>query len=220
MSDHTLKIGDRVRDIRWKIVGINAEGSSKGFRQSGPDALHWYGCETVEDLEQEFQARCEASYRYGFEDGKKIGIQDGRNDIQQSAMVLKEMVEKLGDYQTSLLRDADTAIAQLALSVAKSIIHREVQMDKELVARVARESLKLVEDRRHVSIKVHPSDWQYVKDYEGDILGAAHGIKELEIKEDERVSPGGCVLETDSGILDARLDTQLDEIAMNLMEAV
>ena len=36
--------------------------------------------------------------------------------------------------------------------------------------------------------------------------------KDLEIREDKRVKPGGVLIETESGVVDAQLETQLEEL--------
>jgi flagellar biosynthesis/type III secretory pathway protein FliH len=78
----------------------------------------------------------------------------------------------------------------------------------------------LVEDKKRVSIKVNPTDLNAVRGFEEEILSSMHGMKEWEIKEDNRITPGGCIIETDSGIVDAQLETQLAEIGATLMETV
>lgn len=177
----------------------------------------WKGYTTLQDLERECQERCESAYQSGFKDGKKIGLQEGRGE---SVNYLKHIAETLLKKQEAILREAEGMIVQLAVSVAKTILHREVQLDPKVVKAVAKESLKLVEGRKRVSIKIHPSDSNELKELEKDILSTTQAIKDLDIIEDDHVNPGGCIIETDSGIVDAQLTTQLDEIAMSLMEVV
>jgi len=171
-------------------------------------------------MEKECQERCESAYRYGFEDGKKIGVQEGRDEIKESLAFLKDTAAKLMEKRDTILKGEEQMIGQLALAVAGTILRQEVKVDTDLVRKLARESLRLVEDKKRVSIKVNPTDLNAVRGFEEEILSSMHGMKEWEIKEDNRITPGGCIIETDSGIVDAQLETQLAEIGATLMETV
>ena len=220
MSEHRMKINRNVRGFRLAPSMVNKDHFKARFRNLLYGQSITLGPAIYEELEKESQERSEAAYRHGYDDGKAIGIQEGREEIKDVMANLTTMLETLADKREILLRDAESMIVQLAISVAKTILHREVQTDRDIIKAVAKESLKLVEDKKRVSIKIHPSDWHTMKEYEGEILSSVQGVKEFEIKEDDRVNPGGCVVETDSGIIDAQLETQLSEFTDSLLEAV
>ena len=223
MSEYRIKVNRRIRGINTGLSPDSDKRSSNtswGVKSISYSREMWRRPGSYEKFEEECQERCEASYRFGFEDGKKIGYREGIEQIKESVNYIKNITGKILDKRESILSEADNMIVRLALSVARTILRREAQIDQGLVKSIAQASLKLIEDKKRVSIKVHPSNWNALKEFEADILNMTHGIKELEIKEDDYVSPGGCVIETDSGIIDAQLNTQVDEIAANLMEAV
>ena len=219
MSKHKVHVKKKVRNIRYASLGDKANASSKF-------ANHWASRQTtrkyrsIEDMEKECQERCESAYRYGYEDGKKIGVQEGRDEIKESLAFLKDTTDKLMEKRDIILKGAEQMIVQLALAVAGTILRQEVKVNTDLVRKLASESLRLVEDKKRVSIKVNPTDWNEVRGFEEEILSSVHGVKEWEIKEDDRITPGGCIIETDSGIIDAQLETQLAEIGTTLMETV
>jgi flagellar assembly protein FliH len=49
-----------------------------------------------------------------------------------------------------------------------------------------------------------------------DLIAMVDGIRNIEIVDDRRVDAGGCVIETNGGTIDAKLDTQLNEIGAAL----
>ena len=220
MSEHSIKIKRRIRNIQNIPASLTSGGSalssSKKMRTG-----HRYGeFRTLEEMEQECQERCEAAYRFGFDDGKKIGLQEGRDEVKQSVAYLKDKADKLMEKRDAIFGSAEGIIVQLALAVAKTILRREAKTDVTLVKTLAKESLRLVEDKRRVSIKVNPTDLNAIQGFEEEILSTAPGVKEWEIRQDDRVTAGGCIIETEAGIVDAQLETQLDEIGATLMEAV
>ena len=59
---------------------------------------------------------------------------------------------------------------------------------------------------------MHVDDLETVRAFREDLTALVDGIGQLEIVEDRRVSPGGCVVETTGGTIDARIETQFTEI--------
>jgi len=204
---HTILLNRPVRGVR-PIPIAQAKPFHKAHGGGSPG-----DSETIQRLEEEYQARSENSYKFGFEDGRKIGLDEGREEVRSTVEALRRMLASVSEERLKLLRDAETAVFELTLSIARRIIHREVQINPEIIRRVVAESLRLVEERQSIQLRVSPSDWKHVKSYEQELIGTSHGIKALEIREDERIEPGGCVIESESGIVDARIQTQLDEIA-------
>ena len=222
MFEYTLKMNDQIHGI-CHVSSVRAKDQSKRFYEEdkarGGRAMRRRHRISPE-LEKEFQERSEAAYKFGFEDGKQIGHQEGKGEIKQTVDHLRNITHELSEQRDHILSKADEIIVRLAISVARTILHHEVRIDPTLVKNIARESLKHVEDKKRVSIKVHPSDWETIKEFEGEMLSASHGVGDFVIREDAHVKPGGCIIESDSGIVDAQLDTQVAEVAFSLMEVI
>jgi len=56
-----------------------------------------------------------------------------------------------------------------------------------------------------------------IRGHRDEYTSSVEGIESLEIVADRRVSPGGCVVETNTGNVVADLDAQLEEIKENLI---
>ena len=202
----------------YAVKNIRVRFSRDPLREKGKyGVLDEYYLEDDTTLEQEYQQRCEAAYKDGVEDGRKLGVQQGREDIQPALRSLVGAVEEMSRFQESLKQDRHRIISQLSVSIAEGIIHKQIETDDDLITTIVTDILKLVDDRRRISLKVHPVDWQVLKEHEEKIREVIHGIQELEIKESREVSRGGCVIESDSGILDGRLETRINEIKKRLL---
>jgi flagellar assembly protein FliH len=67
-----------------------------------------------------------------------------------------------------------------------------------------------------VRVRVSVADAPHVKEMRQEILELMDGLRHLEIVDDRRVGDGGCVIETNAGTIDAKIETQLSEIARAL----
>ena len=200
-------------NINRKISGIKAEQiSDYQFRPRTHRSR-------LVDMHNEMQKRSESAYRYGFEDGKQFGMEEGKARVEKAVETLQTISDELAKERNRILLESEQIIVRLAVAVARTIIHEELRSDNALIRNIVLQAVKSIEDKTRLHIKVNPGDWRMVKEFEDQILTAAHGVKDLEIREDEHVKPGGCIIESQSGIIDAQLDTQLMEIVETLIDA-
>ena len=99
-------------------------------------------------------------------------------------------------------------LVHLILAVAARILHREAQVDRMLVAALAKVAVENLQQRSHVVLRVAPAVCAAWREY-----FAAHlsGTK-VEVLEDSQMAGDGCVLETELGTADVGIEAQLKEI--------
>ena len=105
-------------------------------------------------------------------------------------------------------------MVQLALALARRVVHREVTLDPELPPRMARVALERLGDD---DAGDHPAATPRTTRSSAQRrrrAGAAQPSRSSPIRRSAR---GGCLVESDFGIVDADLDAQFDEIARALL---
>jgi flagellar biosynthesis/type III secretory pathway protein FliH len=118
-----------------------------------------------------------------------------------------------------LLRDAEREVVQIALAVARKLLGRELSTSAAAVVQMARAALAEARERREVVLRVSPADGAAVRAAEGT-LAATLVRAPLVIREDPAVPPGGAVVETERGRVDASVETQLAAVARAVEEAL
>ena len=66
--------------------------------------------------------------------------------------------------------------------------------------------------RRSLLLRVNPDDLEVVRNERHRLMDALVRASDLAIREDDDISPGGVIIETEAGTIDARLETQLDAL--------
>ena len=146
-----------------------------------------YG-EVEAELGEKFEARCAA-------------VRAGVDEIVQAVLAERE----------AAWRGMETEIIDVAMEIARKVVKEEVALNPAVVERVVKDALRRVSDRSSLRILVNPDDLQHVRDNREEILHAIDGVQGLVIDGDRRVGPGGCVIETAGGSIDAKIETQLDQ---------
>jgi flagellar assembly protein FliH len=108
----------------------------------------------------------------------------------------------------------ESEIVQLALAIATKILHREAQVDPMLVATLVRVAIEKLRDGSKVTVRVSPGRARQWKEYFAGQPSAARA----EIVEDSSLSEHDCLLETELGVANFGLDTQLKEVEQGFFD--
>jgi flagellar assembly protein FliH len=147
-----------------------------------------------------------------------LGFQEGLNQAQGTIDELRDFMGVQMALREQALESVAKEIAELAVEVAARIIKTEVSCDETLVMSLVRDTIqKSTQGQRggkgskRILIKVNPDDVAVVKQQlkedagNGDFQGG-----EIMVMGEPSVDSGSCILETDSGMIDASFTTQLD----------
>lgn len=116
-----------------------------------------------------------------------------------------------------LVVQAEREIVELVIEATESVIGSRVDSDEELVHETVRRALERAGSQNIMRVRVSPTEQERV----AVRLAADRGaLTPFEVLADGTVRVGGCIVDTEAGRVDARLDVQLGEIATLLREAL
>jgi flagellar biosynthesis/type III secretory pathway protein FliH len=127
---------------------------------------------------------------------------------------------QLGKLRQNTYQKIEQEVVELALAIARKVICREIEVDKEVVVCVAREALTKVEDPVNVKIKMNPSDLQIINKTQYQLSELIGNIDNVIIEPGENIQSGGCVIETNLGEIDARIEKQLQTVEASFRNAL
>ncbi len=148
----------------------------------------------------------------GYTEGFSKGMKDGEEYVKSVMEEMKKLIFKgLEDYRASV-KELEPEIVDLSIAIAESIIRHKVSSYSKMAFDQAAAALIKLNDRSKVTIRASKLDLEHLNNYREHLIALQDDIKELVIVEDLRVEEGGCIVETPSGTVDARLPNQLSEI--------
>jgi flagellar assembly protein FliH len=154
--------------------------------------------------ERETQARALGRQAGELEAGKKFEEQLARERAAIAAALIEFAQERAIYYQK-----IEGEAVQLALSIARKILHREAQVDPLLLMGIVRVALEQLEGATGVVMAVHPQQAAEWRRY----LASSMDPKGLpEIAEDAALAPERCELRTSMGVAHLGVEVQLKEI--------
>ena len=149
------------------------------------------------------------AYREGFEQGERAGMELGRQKVEPVVQRLDSLVMELVKVRETMIREVEGGLIAVALAVATRILHKEVSLHPDVVVSVAREALKRTISGGKIALRVNPLDVEFLQQSGSLLPEFASHSDSLTIQSDYGVLRGGVIVETESGQIDATLDTQL-----------
>lgn len=153
----------------------------------------------------EIEASAQAEKEKVLEDARKAGRQEGLGQVTEQLLRAKLL-------RTEILQNAETDIVALSCRIAEKIIGKDLERSPGLVVEIVANAIDNVRTAQQVVVRVNPKNATILREQKPRMMELIGRVKEIAIKDDSEVAPGGCIIETESGTVDARLATQLEMI--------
>jgi len=192
-------------------AGAPSKASPTGLRRAADKAAA--KPDVAEELAAQWRAVRQAGYQDGYRDGLVALESFKQSFASQMSAQIGMLVQSLGDQHDALERQMASCLAISATQLARQIVRSELSLRPELVQAVAREATEsLLLSARHITLRVHPDDQALVAQGAADVL-AARGARLIA---DPQIARGGCLVESDIGVLDATLQARWNRAAAAL----
>jgi type III secretion protein L len=158
-------------------------------------------------IRQQAIADAETKRQEGFQQGQEEG----------KAQIAEHIVECMGQSAAYFSKVEDVMV-DLVMRAVRSVIGEMNQHD--LIEKIVRRALESTRNENHVTVRVSPAQADWLKSRLSNIMQTFPKIQFLDVQADSRLPENGCVLETEIGVVDATLETQLKAIEKALIRSM
>jgi flagellar assembly protein FliH len=195
-------------------------------RQQGEQLLARAAAEADEVRRQAHAQGLAAGQREGLESARhlveeraaQIATEQTQEKLKTALPAFEQAVQALRLERDRWLTIWESAAVKLSAAIAEKIVRHELARQPDLKVAMIREALQLAAGQPHLRLRLHSQDFTLLQSCGHDALGQLANVGEIEFIEDESIYPGGCVIETRHGVLDARLETQIARITEELLD--
>ncbi len=169
----------------------------------------------LEELRAQAQSEgYQAGYDAGYEEGQKQADAETARLMQ----VLQHTVETALQDRTSALAQLEQDFLKLSVILAEKIVKKSISEDPAWLKPVIEEAYMRLGAANECTIRLNPDDYNVIK--EEELRLNRTGTERINFQPDPAVSPGGCIIEADTGTIDAGLEKRLGKMARHLMDVL
>lgn len=171
----------------------------------------------AEQLKQQaYEAGRHEGYQAGYNEGVHQGKEQAATEMTKEISCAAEKAQNIlanaqHEYQETLI-EAEREIIRIALAVTRKILAKEIDENPTVVLPIVKAALEKVRDQEHIVVRVSPDDYDLVVQAKRDLQMMIGRENALSVVNDHTVSPGGCMIDTPYGTVDASIDTQFEAI--------
>lgn len=208
-------------------------GSRREAERPGAVGMLALGRQRAAELLEEARAEAEEIRRQAREEGRREGLEAGRAEARAEleqglarleeerrtmAATFAEALEQLRQSAASrweeYLARVQADVLELALRICRRLVKRELAQDPAAMLPSIRKALQELHVREPAVVRVHPADYEHREGLQSHGLTGAPFRFEV----DERVGPGGFLVESEAGTVDGRMESRLAFIRRQLVD--
>ena len=177
------------------------------FKQKKQEIEH-----LLEKAKKEAEIIKKKAYEEGFIRGKNEGLESEKKRLSEIVHNLINGLSEINYLKEKIVKQLEKDMIILIKEISKKVILNETFTNKEIVKNLIKQALQQLIDKTHVDIKVSPQEFEYLLKFKKNFLEEVEGLKHINIIKEKKVKPGGFIIETDTEILDGRIEKRLENI--------
>lgn len=144
---------------------------------------------------------------------RREALEAGR---EQASGEFTETLAATFEKRDRTLREIEPDVLRLSIKIAEKIVGRELQTDRKAIADMVATALRNVRQQERLIVRVNPNDFPIVEEFKASLNQAGRATF-LDFEPDPKIATGGCIIESEVGTVDARLETQLKILERSLL---
>lgn len=135
------------------------------------------------------------------EQAERTGFEEGFKEWTDKILALENEIKQVR-------KDMEKAILPVALKAAKKIVERELELSQNAILDIVSSNLKAVSTHRKITIYVNKKDVETLEKSRPQLKDLFESLEVMYIRERADIERGGCVIETEGGIINAKLENR------------
>lgn len=197
------------------VVTAASEEAQRIRSEASAEIESWWQQRRSED--EQLIAECrESGHDEGYREGMETAEATMRKQYEFMLGEAQSIIESAVLTKHQLIQESEPFLIELSCSIAEKIIGKQLSLEPEWSVELIRKVLMRRREQGIITLCVSPEHFQFVLDAREELMLAIDSQAELQIIPDPTVRDQGCVVRSSFGSIDARIDTQLDEIKKGL----
>ncbi len=173
--------------------------------------------EMIRNAQAEIEVQRRQAQDAGNKQGYNEGYQQGLSEVDDMKRALMEEKRQLEQEFEQLVEELEPEFIDTITAVYNHIFSVDLADNRDILVHLIDSTLRKVESSRTFIVHVSAEDYPYVNMQKQALVeGAVAGRGLIEIIEDIALIKGDCLIETDGGIFDCGIGTQLEELTRKL----
>lgn len=158
------------------------------------------------------------AYQLGLDEGREMAFQEHKSEVEEKIQHLDELLKSVTALKSELVTFNETHIVKLVFYLARRIAMDEISARPEVILSVVRQAIENAQTEEAVTVRVSADDLAFIESVKEKLGKEMEALRKARFEESSEVASGGCVIATNYGDVDARLEKRVDKLWDSLSE--
>ncbi len=176
--------------------------------------------EKENEVKQQVDSLIQEARTKAFNEGREDGFKTGEEEVKRLIDRLHVIINSAIDKKKRIIENTEEQLIDLILLISRKVIKVISETEKNVVVENVKEALKKLGKETEITIRVNTKDLGLTTKNKREFISLVEALEHVKVEEDDRIGPGGCIIETAFGDVDARIQTQLQVVEEKIRELV
>lgn len=160
------------------------------------------------------------AYELGFEEGRTSAYLEKKEELGLQFEDFSKLIFSLNQIKEELMHQNESFIMKLIYDIASRIAFDHIEENQESVLNVIKKAIETAQAEENINVKVNPTQLEYVEKMKQQNSNETEFLKRIKFEGSEQVTIGSCIVETNYGIIDARVEERVEKLWNELKQAI
>lgn len=165
------------------------------------------------ELSKEIQEEAyREAYQLGLQEGREAAYQEEKSRIESEMLTVSQLIHEMKNIKTNMVKENEKQIVKLTFYLARRLFLRELNQNPDSILILVKKTLEMIQSEEHLNIRVSSQDKAWIDQYRDNFFKEIDIDPNTKIEEDDKLHPGGAVIETSHGVIDATVEQRLEKL--------
>ena len=148
----------------------------------------------------------------GYTEGFSKGELNAKEEFQPCLQAAENIIQEMSGFRKKMYAKVEREMIEMVISLVKKVIHFELSTRDDSIQEMIRLAVQSVLDKESMTIKINPADKDHAENFRPELQHLFGEIKNISFEASTGIDRGGCIIETNFGTVDARMDKLGEQI--------
>jgi flagellar assembly protein FliH len=175
----------------------------------------------LEQLKAVQEKAYKEAYNLGLEEGRKEAFKSYSDQIDERLNNLNELVAYIANMKKHFLNSNENHLVTLTYHLAKRIAFTETsEKYNDIIVNVLSESVRLAHSDEKIRIHVSDKQVEFLDTLQKENSRDLEFLRQVELVSDPSIKVGGCIISTNYGEVDARIEQRVEQLWLALKDTI
>lgn len=205
-------------EVKAKSIIEKGEQLARDLENAANEKISKWWEDNYQRLEELANEAKQKGYQEGFDKGKQDALLEIELDCKEKLEQAQNLLHQAYEQKETIISEAEPFLLEISTVIASQIIKHELEINPDRLIDLIKQHILRFKEKEFITICVHPDDFEFIQAQRDHLIAVVNGETEIKIIPDHSVSSKGCIIRTAYGSVDARIDTQIEEIKKVILE--